>query len=298
MASEFEVKLAETAAAVQERLDRLLPLVAGPEGRVVEAMRLACLAGGKRLRPFLVCEAAALFQVSRDHALTVGAAVEMLHSYSLVHDDLPAMDDSDLRRGHPTLHKAFDEATAILAGDGLLTEAFQVLASSASHPDAAIRIELTAALARAAGAGGMVGGQMIDVAADRGALLLDLPGVTRLQALKTGALIGFSVMAGAILGRAGLSERRALENYAADLGLAFQIRDDLLDCEGTAFELGKPVGQDLTLQKATFVSLLGVEGAREKAASLVDSAVARLDIFAEKADVLRQAALFVLERRQ
>ncbi|MBB3065102.1 polyprenyl synthetase family protein [Limibacillus halophilus] len=297
MASLFETKLAETAAAVQVRLDQLLPMVDGPEAQVVAAMRLACLAGGKRLRPFLVAESSALFQVPRERALTVGAAVEMLHSYSLVHDDLPAMDDSDLRRGQPTLHKTYDEATAILAGDGLLTEAFQVLASPESHPDPAIRIELTAALARAAGAAGMVGGQMIDVAADRGALRLDLPGITRLQALKTGALMGFSVMAGAILGCAGKPERTALEDYAADLGLAFQIRDDLLDCEGTASELGKPVGQDKTLQKATFVSLLGAEEARKKAALLVDSAVARLDIFAEKADLLRQAALFVLERR-
>jgi farnesyl diphosphate synthase len=298
LATRFEDELGRAAAELEARLEAALQPAAGPEGRVLEAMRHACLGGGKRLRPFLVLQSSALFGVPRERALAVGAAVEMLHCYSLAHDDLPAMDDSDLRRGRPSLHRAFDEATAILAGDALLTAAFELLASEESHPSAPVRVALISGLARAAGAAGMVGGQMIDIAAERGALSLDLEGITRLQALKTGALIGFSVMAGAELGEAGAEARRALQGYAADLGLAFQIRDDLLDCEGSAAELGKPVGQDRSLEKATFVSLLGADAAREKAAALVASAIARLELFGEKADLLRQTASFALKRRQ
>ncbi len=288
-------RLGAQAAAVTRRLDELLPEAAGARGRVVEAMRYSALSGGKRLRPFLVTETAGLFGVAPDRALHCAAAVEMIHCYSLIHDDLPAMDDSDLRRGRPTLHKAFDEATAILAGDGLLTEAFAVLADPRCHPDAELRAELVAGLAAAAGAAGMVGGQMIDIEPGRDGL--DLEGITRLQALKTGALITFSCEAGAILGCAGPREREALTGYARDLGLAFQIVDDLLDSQSTPEELGKPTGQDEAAGKATFVGLLGLDGARAKAEILVESARARLVIFSEKADLLRQTATFVLERR-
>ncbi len=288
-------RLADRAEAVTRRLDELLPRAPGPRGRVVEAMRYGALSGGKRLRPFLVMESAALFDVEADNALQCAAAVEMVHCYSLVHDDLPAMDDSDLRRGRPTVHKRFDEATAILAGDGLLTEAFAVLADPRCHSEPAVRGDLIAGLAAAAGAAGMVGGQMIDIAPERKDL--DLEGITNLQALKTGALITFSCQAGAILGRAGAAERRALAGFARDLGLAFQIVDDLLDSQSTPEQLGKPTGRDAALGKATFVGLLGPEGARAKAEDLVDCACARLEIFLEKADLLRHIARFVLERR-
>jgi farnesyl diphosphate synthase len=286
-------RLTERGAAVTRRLDELLPTVSGARGRVIEAMRYSALAGGKRLRPFLVMETAGLFDVAPDQALQCAVAVEMIHCYSLIHDDLPAMDDSDLRRGRPTVHKAFDEATAILAGDGLLTEAFAVLADPRCHPDAGLRAELIAGLAGAAGAAGMVGGQMIDIAPGRDGL--DLDGITNLQVLKTGALIAFSCAAGAILGRAGTPA--ALLGYAQDLGLAFQIVDDLLDFHATPEELGKPTGQDAAAGKATFLGLLGPGEARARAEKLVASACARLEMFAEKADFLRQTATFVLERR-
>lgn len=293
--SELSQALAKAGTAVTHRLDELLPVIPGPQGRVVDAMRFSALAGGKRLRPFLVMETARLFAVDEDSALNTAAAVEMIHCYSLIHDDLPAMDDSDLRRGRPTAHIEYDEATAVLAGDGLLTEAFAVLADPRSHPDAEVRIELTAGLAKASGILGMVGGQMIDLSPQRDSL--DLDGITRLQALKTGALITFSCEAGAILGRATPDERQALVAYAQDLGLAFQIVDDLLDTESTPEELGKPTGQDAAAGKATFVGQLGLEGARAKAVALKEQACARLDIFAKKADLLRETAGFVLERR-
>ncbi len=288
-------RLVETANQISGQLDRLLRPVEGPAGRVLDAMRYGALGGGKRLRPYLVVESARLFDVAPDNALQAAAAVEMLHCYSLVHDDLPAMDDSDLRRGRPTAHKAFDEATAILAGDGLLTEAFAVLADARAHPDPEVRAELVAGLAAAAGAAGMVGGQMIDISPARSGL--DLEGITELQRLKTGALIRFSCEAGAILGRAGGAERQALTAYAEDLGLAFQIVDDLLDADGSTEELGKPTGQDEALGKATFVGQLGLAGARDKAAALIAQAVGRLSPFGERADPLRAVAQFVLERR-
>ena len=287
--------LAARAEAVTRRLDELLAEVPGPRGRVVEAMRYSALSGGKRLRPFLVMESAGLFDVDAEHALHCAAAVEMVHCYSLIHDDLPAMDDSDLRRGRPTVHKVFDEATAILAGDGLLTEAFAVLAEPRCHPDPEVRAALCAGLAAAAGAAGMVGGQMIDIAPERAHL--DLAGITDLQRLKTGALITFSCESGAILGRADGAAREALNGFAADLGLAFQIVDDLLDHEGTSEELGKPTGQDEAAGKATFVGLLGPEAARAKAETLVEAARERLVIFGEKAMLLAETAGFVLERR-
>jgi farnesyl diphosphate synthase len=293
--SDLSESLSARAEAVARRLDGLLAPVEGPRGRVVEAMRYGALSGGKRLRPFLAIESAGLFDVDPDNALTCAVAVEMIHCYSLIHDDLPAMDDSDLRRGRPTVHKAFDEATAILAGDGLLTQAFEVLADPRCHPEPAVRAELAAGLAAAAGPAGMVGGQMIDISPERA--LLDLEGITQLQALKTGALITFSCESGAILGRAGREPRQALVAYARDLGLAFQIVDDLLDFNSTPEELGKPTGQDEALGKATFVGQLGPEGAQAKAEALITSACGHLAIFAEKADLLRETARFVLERR-
>jgi farnesyl diphosphate synthase len=292
----FADALKDTARLTDAALDRLIGISEGPEARVFEAMRYSALAPGKRLRPFLVLASARLFAVAERSALQVAAAIEMVHAYSLVHDDLPAMDDSDLRRGRPTCHKQFDEATAVLAGDGLLTMAFQVLADRDTHGDPAVRCELVASLARAAGPHGMVGGQMFDLLAEHDASL-DIGAITRLQRLKTGALIAFSCEAGAILGKAAPELRAALRGYAHDLGLAFQIADDLLDVEGTAAETGKPVGSDAAAGKATFVSILGVERARDQASLLVRQAIAHLDLFEEKADLLRQAAHFVVERR-
>jgi farnesyl diphosphate synthase len=259
-------------------------------------MRYAALAPGKRLRPFLVLASAQLFGVGRGCALQVAAAIELVHAYSLVHDDLPAMDNSDLRRGRPTCHKAFDDATAILAGDGLLTLAFEVLVQPDTHGDPGVRCELVAALAQAAGSHGMVGGQMIDLIAEHRPDL-DIGAITRLQRLKTGALIAFACESGAILGKMPLELRHALRGYAHDLGLAFQIADDLLDVEGSAADTGKPVGQDAAAGKATFVSILGVERARAQAQLLVEQASAHLDLFEERADLLRQAARFVVDRR-
>jgi farnesyl diphosphate synthase len=291
----FAEALAGAAKLTDAALERLIPLPPGLEARVFEAMRYAALAPGKRLRPLLVLASARLFGVSARSALQVAAAIELVHSYSLVHDDLPAMDDSDLRRGRPTCHKAFDEATAVLAGDGLLTLAFEVLAHPDTHGDSAVRCELVSALAQAAGASGMVGGQMIDLIAENRSL--DIGAITRLQRLKTGALIAFACESGPILGKASTEVRSALRGYAHDLGLAFQIADDLLDVEGSAGETGKPVGQDVAAGKATFVSILGRERARDQAELLVRQAVAHLDLFEERADLLRQAARFVVDRR-
>ena len=287
-------RLTARAESVTRRLDALLPEVAGPRGRVIEAMRYSALSGGKRLRPFLVIESAQLFGLTEEEALDTAAAVEMIHCYSLIHDDLPAMDDSDLRRGHPTVHVKFDDATAILAGDGLLTEAFSVLTDAGGHPDPTVRCELVAGLAAASGAAGMVGGQMIDLSPSRDQL--DLAGITNLQELKTGALIVFSCEAGAILAQVEPAARKALRDYATKLGLAFQIVDDLLDSQSTPEALGKPTGQDTAAGKATFVGQLGVEGAREMASRLVDQACNSLDGFGDRADILRKTATFVLER--
>src|SRR5579863_1958569 len=238
----FAAALADAARLTDAVIERLIPVPPDLEARVYEAMRYASLAPGKRLRPFLVLASAHLFAVARRSALQVAAAIELVHSYSLVHDDLPAMDNSDLRRGRPTCHKAFDEATAVLAGDDLLTLAFEVLAQSDTHGDPTVRCELVQSLAQAAGAAGMVGGQMIDLIAEHQPL--DIGAITRLQRLKTGALIAFACEAGAILGKAPMELRLALRGYAHELGLAFQIADDLLDVEGDASATGKPVGQD------------------------------------------------------
>jgi farnesyl diphosphate synthase len=296
LASRFADALGEAAALTDAVLDKLVAVPDGLEARVFEAMRYAVLAPGKRLRPFLVLTSSTLFAVGRSRALQVAAAIELVHAYSLVHDDLPAMDNSDLRRGRPTCHKAFDDATAILAGDGLLTLAFEVLAQPDTHGDPGVRAELVASLAQAAGGHGMVGGQMIDLIAEH-RRDLDIGAITRLQRLKTGALIAFACESGAILGKAAPELRLALRGYAHDLGLAFQIADDLLDVEGSAAATGKPVGQDAAAGKATFVSILGVERARAQAELLVSQAAAHLDLFAERADLLRQAARFVVDRR-
>ena len=291
----FPAALAQAAQMTDIALEKLLVAPTGLEGRVYQAMRYSALAPGKRLRPFLVLASAQLFAVARRCALQVAAATEMVHAYSLVHDDLPAMDNSDLRRGRPTCHKEFDEATAVLAGDGLLTAAFEVLADPDTHGDPAVRCELVTALAGAAGAAGMVGGQMIDLIAEH--QTLDIGAITRLQRMKTGALIAFSCEAGAILAKAPHELRTALRGYAHDLGLAFQIADDLLDVEGSAAETGKPVGADVASGKATFVSILGVTRARAQAELLIRQAIAHLDLFEQRAELLREAARFVITRR-
>jgi farnesyl diphosphate synthase len=291
----FEEALAQAARLTDALLERLLVVPPDLEARVYQAMRYAVLGPGKRLRPFLVLAGARLFGIARQYALQVAAAVEMVHAYSLVHDDLPAMDDSDLRRGRPTCHKEFDEATAILAGDGLLTAAFEVLAHPDTHADPAVRCELVAALAAAAGAAGMVGGQMIDLIAEHHPL--DIGAIIRLQRMKTGALIAFSCESGAILAKAPTEAHTALRGYAHDLGLAYQIADDLLDVEGSTAETGKPVGADAAAGKATFVSILGIERARSQAELLIGQAIAHLDLFGRRAELLREAARFVISRR-
>ena len=287
--------LEQAASLTDASLERLLLVPPDLEARVYDAMRYAALAPGKRQRPILVLASARHFGVARRCALQVAAAVEMVHAYSLVHDDLPAMDNSDLRRGRPTCHKQFDEATAVLAGDGLLTAAFEALSDPDTHGDPAVRCELVAALASAAGAAGMVGGQMIDLLAEHQSL--DIGAITRLQRMKTSALIAFSCEAGAILAKAPLEVRTALRGYAHDLGLAFQIADDLLDVEGSEAETGKPVGADAVAGKATFVSILGVKRARAQAELLIRQAVAHLDLFEQRAELLREVARFVIARR-
>src|SRR5208337_1237378 len=283
--------LAQNAELVECELDALLPEPDGAEARLLEAMRYAAMGGGKRLRAFLVMETAALFRVSRTCAARVAASVEMLHAYSLVHDDLPAMDDDDLRRGKPSTHKAFDEATAILAGDALQSRAFEILAEPDTHSDPQTRCELVAALGAAAGARGMAGGQMIDMLAE--GQKLDGPAVTRLQALKTGRLIQYCVESGAILGRASSQDRHLLAAYGRDLGAAFQIADDLLDIEGSEAAVGKTTGKDQAAGKATMVAVLGLDLARAHADMLAEQAARYLDGFGERAANLRALAAFV-----
>jgi farnesyl diphosphate synthase len=290
----LKTALGDNAKAVNGVLDDLLKLSDGPESRVVEAMRYTALSGGKRIRPFLVTASASLFNVDISSALRVAAAVEMIHCYSLIHDDLPAMDDDDLRRGKATCHIKFDEATAILAGDALLTKAFEVVADEQTHDSSTVRSDLVLALAKASGDSGMVGGQMLDLVAEEHAL--NMPEVTRLQRMKTGALIAVSCEAGAILGKASENAHHVLHAYAHDVGLAFQIADDLLDVEGDEEEVGKKTGKDAAAGKVTFVSLLGVERAREQAQLLAEQAASHLDIFDEKAKLLRDLTHFVINR--
>ena len=287
--------MTRVARIVETALDTLLPQPDGAEARLLEAMRYATLNGGKRLRAFLVMQSAALFVVSETCAARVGAAVEMLHAYSLVHDDLPGMDNDDLRRGKPTTHRAFDEATAILVGDALQTRAFEVLAEPDTHSDPQARCELIQALGSAAGARGMAGGQMIDMLAE--GKTLDGPAITRLQALKTGRLIQFSAEAGAILGRAPVPQRHMLAAYGRDLGAAYQIADDLLDTEGSPEETGKATGKDAVAGKATMVAILGPERARAHAEMLAQQAAAHLDSFGPRATLLCELAAFAVNRR-
>jgi farnesyl diphosphate synthase len=301
----FTDRLAGTARDIETLLDRLLSPVAlssetARPPRLVAAMRHAALDGGKRLRPFLVVETAALFDVDRTGALMAGAALELIHCYSLVHDDLPAMDNDDLRRGRPTVHKAFDDATAILAGDALLTLAFDVMARTEVHADAAVRIALVLELARASGLGGMAGGQMLDLAAEGrfdSKRALSEKEIITLQAMKTGALIRFACNAGAILGKAEPAERKSIAQYGSAIGQAFQIADDLLDVEGDAKTLGKAAGKDAAAGKATLVATLGVDKARDRLNGLVEEASSALASFGEKSDTLRAAARFIAERR-
>ncbi len=293
--NDFTNILGESAEAVNLVLERMLEMHDDPEAELIEAMRYSALDGGKRIRPFLTISSADLFNVKPERALRVAAAIEMVHCYSLIHDDLPAMDDDDVRRGQPTCHIKFGEATAILAGDALLTKAFQVLAEDETHPDAHVRSELVLALSKAAGPEGMVGGQMLDLIAEESDL--NMPEITRLQRMKTGMLIAVSCELGAILGKATEGAKHALHAYAHDLGLAFQIADDLLDVEGDEKTVGKKTRKDQEAGKATFVSLLGVERAREQAQVLVDQACEHLDLFGEKADSLKSLAEFVIKRR-
>lgn len=265
------------------------------EERVLEAMRYSTLSGGKRLRPFLTVCSAGLFGVSYESALETASAIEFIHTYSLIHDDLPAMDNDDLRRGKPSCHKAYGEATAILAGDGLLTYAFQVLSNPRVHADPGVRCELIAALAQASGCWGMVGGQMMDMEAENQKLALEE--IIRLQRLKTGELFAVSCEAGAILGKAPGMMRKLLRAYAHDMGLAFQITDDLLDVEGTRTQMGKTARKDKIAGKATLVSVMGIERAREHAQILVKQAVSHLDVFDKKADNLRALAQYVVSRK-
>ena len=275
-------------------LDDLLPSAEGPESRLCDAIRYAAIGGGKYIRPYILLASARLFDVPDIQALRAGAALEMVHVYSLIHDDLPAMDDDDLRRGRPSCHRQFDEATAILAGDALLTKSFEVLADPATHPDAEVRCRLVSALARAAGAHGMVGGQMIDLESEHAAVDAGL--IARMEKMKTGALIAFAGSAGAILGEAGSEVRDSLQAFGFELGLAFQITDDLLDVEGDEHDVGKKVGKDADAGKATFVSALGTDGARREARRATDSALGRLKPFGARANELRSLAEFVLAR--
>ncbi len=280
--------------AIDQRFDRLLPIPEDPRRRLYEAMRYCAIGGGKRMRPLLVVAACDLFHVDKERALRVAIAVECIHCYSLIHDDLPCMDDDDMRRGKPTLHKEYGEATAVLAGDALHALAFEVIADEATHEDPFVRSELVRELARASGPAGMAGGQMMDLVAE--SEVFDLPTTTRLQQLKTGALISFCLEAGAIMGRVGDQQRKRLRGYAKDLGLAFQIADDVLDVEGDSARTGKAVRKDEEAGKATFVSLLGLDRAKQQAEMLIDQAIGHLSGFGQEADLLRAIARFAIER--
>jgi farnesyl diphosphate synthase len=296
---DFESRLTALGDRMNAALDALLPRPQGPEAQVIEAMRYAVFAGGKRLRPFLTLEAGRLFDADENALIRTAVAIECLHTYSLVHDDLPAMDDDDLRRGRPTVHKQWDEATAILAGDGLLTLAFEILSDPATHPDPQMRCLLIGGLARAAGAQGMVGGQMIDMLSEAatGDDTPDIAAITRMNRLKTGALISFSVDAGALIGCAPDDARQALARYANDLGLAFQMADDLLDVQGSPEATGKAVAKDSARGKVNFVTLMGEEGAARQVRLLAAQAARHLAIFGPRAKLLNAAVDFVVGRR-
>ena len=292
---DLQEALRAAAAEVEAAIDDLLPVPEGSEARLLEAMRYSTLGGGKRMRAFLVMETARLFRVDRRSAARAGAAVEMLHAYSLIHDDLPAMDDDDMRRGKPSCHKAFDEATAILAGDALQARAFEVLAEADTHSNAEARVELVLALGHAVGARGMCGGQMIDMLGNGQEWSAEQ--IARMQALKTGRLIQFSAEAGAIMGRAPVQQRHLLAAYGRDVGAAFQIADDVLDVTGTAADIGKTAGKDIAQGKATLVAVWGVERARAQAELLAAQAAGHLDGFGEEARLLRELAAFTVSRK-
>ncbi len=280
--------------AIDQRFDRLLAVPDDPRRRLFEAMRHSAIGGGKRMRPLLVIAACDLFHVDRERSLRVALAIECVHCYSLIHDDMPCMDDDDVRRGRPTVHKAFDEATAVLAGDALQALAFEILADESTHADPFVRIELVSELARASGPCGMTGGQMMDLIAE--VTTFDLPTTTRLQQLKTGSLISFCLESGGIMGRVPPEGRTPLRGYARDLGLAFQIADDLLDVEGDSTRTGKALRKDAEAGKATFVSLLGIDRARQQAHALIDQAIGHLQNYGQEADLLRAVARFAIER--
>ena len=298
MAVVTEILLVEGLKRIQreidEAFDSLLPVPADARARLTEAMRYAAIGGGKRVRPLLVAAVADMYGVDRQAAVRVGVAIESVHVYSLIHDDLPCMDNDALRHGKPTLHIAYDEATAVLAGDALQCFAFEVLADTDSSGDPFCRIELVQALACASGLNGMAGGQMMDIAAETASF--DLQTVTRLQQLKTGALLGAAVEMGAILGRVPQEARKHLRAYARDIGLAFQIVDDLLDYEGDEAAAGKALRKDAEKGKETFVSLLGPDRARDQARVLIDQAIGHLASHGEEAELLRALARFIIER--
>ncbi|MGY4398647.1 farnesyl diphosphate synthase [Sphingomonas sp. UYAg733] len=290
----LQAALGEVATDIDRRFEALLTIPDDPRADLYRAMRHAAIGGGKRLRPLLALATAQLFGVDRDCAGRTGLAIECIHVYSLIHDDLPAMDDDDLRRGKPTAHKLFGEAAAILAGDCLHALAFEILADPATHGDPHVRVELISDLSRASGPNGMAGGQMMDLEAEKSSF--DLPTVTRLQAMKTGALIACSVEAGAILGKVPPEQRTPLRGYARDLGLAFQIADDILDVEGDEAVAGKKLGKDAAAGKETFLSLLGLDRARGQARMLIDQSIEHLQGFGSEADLLRDIARFVMDR--
>ncbi|MBI1250670.1 MAG: polyprenyl synthetase family protein [Alphaproteobacteria bacterium] len=291
----LENRLRETADRITVAIDALLPRAQGPEARLISAMRYAALAGGKRLRPFLTLETGRVFDADETALLRTAVAIECIHTYSLVHDDLPCMDDDDLRRGQPTVHVEYDEATAVLAGDALLTIAFEILADPATHPDPQMRCKLIAGLAKASGAQGMVGGQAIDMAGagDEG----DLIAVTRMNRMKTGALISFAVDAGALIGVASEEDRHALARYGHDIGLAFQLADDLLDLRGNVTEMGKAAQKDQDAGKANFVTILGPEAAEARVRLLAAQAKGHLGAFGPRGRILAEVVDFVLDRR-
>lgn len=293
--SELQEQMDEVIESVNHVIGKLLPNSKLPESPLFEAMRYGTLNGGKRLRPFLLINSAKLFNVAPTSAYRTAAALEMVHCYSLIHDDLPPMDDSDTRRGKPTVHVAFDEATALLAGDSLLTLAFEVLSDTNTHEDPRVRCELVSCLAKAAGPSGMISGQMLDLIGENSEF--DLGSISRLQRMKTGKLMAFACESGAILGKSSAPQRRALANYAYDLGLAFQVTDDILDVEADPADTGKPANQDDRAGKSTFVSTLGKEEARQRAEMLVNQAISHLGIFGNRAKTLKELAQYVLQRR-
>ena len=294
--SDLELNLKNAQKEVDKTIKSLLPSGKGLEKKLFEAINYSILSSGKRIRPYLVIQSSKLFDVDQKNALRVASSIEMIHAYSLIHDDLPSMDNDFLRRGLPTTHKKYNEATAILAGDSLLTLSFEILSDNLTHNDSKIRCELIYELARAAGANGMVAGQMMDLEAENKKLSIGV--ITRIQRLKTGALIAFSCNAGAILGRAEKKYKLALQGYAHDIGLAYQIRDDLLDVTSTAKKLGKKVNKDKKAGKKNFVSILGQDRAKKQLEILGNQAIEHLEVFDNRADMLRQVATFIVERNK